>query len=114
MRYFLIFLFVIISRLSFGQDFVYPFIQASAMSFEDFIPKGWVVFDSASGDLNKDGKADLALVIQHKDSVAWVNDFGDTVLTNPRMLVVLFRDTAKRDIHWRNEAIRSFWCTMTG
>jgi len=95
MRHFLIFLFVIISRLSFGQDFVYPFIQASAMSFEDFIPKGWVVFDSASGDLNKDGKADLALVIQHKDSVVWVNDFGDTVLTNPRMLVVLFRGTGQ-------------------
>ncbi|MFN9958974.1 MAG: hypothetical protein ACK55I_38270, partial [bacterium] len=31
----------------------------------------------------------------HKDSVVWVNDFGDTVLTNPRMLVVLFRDTGQ-------------------
>ncbi|MGB4771263.1 MAG: hypothetical protein WBP58_07385 [Chitinophagaceae bacterium] len=92
MRYFLIFLFVIISRLSFGQDFVYPFIQASAMSFEDFIPRGWVVLDSTSGDLNKDGKADLALVIQLKDSMVRVNEFGDTVLTNPRILMVLFRD----------------------
>lgn len=92
MRYFLIFLFVIISRLSFGQDFVYPFIQASAMSFEDFIPRGWVVLDSTSGDLNKDGKADLALVIQLKDSMVRVNEFGDTVLTSPRILMVLFRD----------------------
>jgi hypothetical protein len=62
---------------------------------EQFIPKGWVLLDSASGDLSKDGKADLALVIQHKDSIIWVNDFGDTVLTNPRMLLVLFRDTGQ-------------------
>jgi hypothetical protein len=79
----------------FGQVFTYPDVRTSGNSMEQFIPEGWVVLDSTSGDLNKDGKADLALVIQHKDSVVWVNDFGDTVLTNPRMLVVLFRDAGQ-------------------
>ena len=50
------------------------------------------MLDSASGDLNRDGKADIAMVIQHEDSVLSVNGFGDTVLTNPRILLVLFRD----------------------
>lgn len=56
-----------------------------------FIPNGWVVLDNASGGINKDGQADIALVIQHKDSVLLVNGFGDAVLTKPRIIFVLFR-----------------------
>lgn len=95
MKFCIAILLACVNSPSFGQVFAYPDIRTSASSMEQFIPKGWVLLDSTSGDLSKDGKADLALVIQHKDSVAWVNDFGDTVLTNPRMLVVLFRDTGK-------------------
>lgn len=49
------------------------------------------MLDSAHGDLNKDGYRDVALVIQHKDSVV-LDKYSE--LTQPRMLLILFRDEA--------------------
>lgn len=36
----------------------------TAQSFKRFIPKGFVLLDSASGDLNKDGHKDLIMILK--------------------------------------------------
>ncbi|HRZ96477.1 MAG TPA: hypothetical protein P5084_02895 [Paludibacter sp.] len=90
-------LLTIISLLTFGfaigQDFSYPNINNQGKDINSFIPNGWILLDSTQGDLNKDNHNDLALIIQHKDSVTVIKkdfDFNDTVLTQPRILIVLF------------------------
>lgn len=78
--------------VSYGQDFSYPTIEAKRQSIIDFVPEGWTILDSAYGDLNKDGFRDAAIVIQHKDSISMVNSLDDTILTQPRMLLIVLKD----------------------
>lgn len=78
-----------------GQDFSYPIINSQGRDVNSFIPHGWTLLDSTQGDLNKDNHNDLALVIQHIDSVTILKndfDYTDTVLTQPRILIILFYD----------------------
>lgn len=78
-----------------AQSFTYPVIKQSGLSINDFIPKAWTILDSTSGDLNKDNLNDYALVLQHADSVTMVKTEDgeqDTVITQPRMLLILFKD----------------------
>ncbi|HEY8402251.1 MAG TPA: hypothetical protein VIK89_13375 [Cytophagaceae bacterium] len=69
-------------------------LKAEGKSLDDLIPKGWVLLDSAYGDLNKDGIKDLAFVIQDTNpSNLEFNDntFGnDTINLNPRILGIYF------------------------
>ena len=93
MRLQLLTIFILNFGSSFGQVFSYPTVNSYGQKFADFIPNGWTVLDSAKGDMNKDGKDDLALVIQFRDSVLiTIVEYGelDTVLTQPRMLLLAF------------------------
>ena len=56
------------------------------------MPISWTILDSAYGDLNKDGIKDATIILQHKDSVSVINDLQDTVLTQPRILIILFKN----------------------
>jgi hypothetical protein len=47
----------------------YPLIKNSAAILKDFIPAGWKLGDQAIGDLNNDGKADIAAIIEGPDIV---------------------------------------------
>jgi hypothetical protein len=94
MRYALIFFLTILFNVSHGQTFLYPAIKSNGQSIADFIPVGWSVLDSVYGDLNNDGLKDAAIILQHKDSVSIVNTSEDTVWTQPRILLVLFKNTA--------------------
>jgi hypothetical protein len=94
MRYTLIFFLTILFNVSYGQTFLYPAIKLNGQSITDFIPPGWSVLDSVYGDLNNDGLKDIAIILQHKDSVSLVNTLEDTVLTQPRILLILFKNTA--------------------
>jgi hypothetical protein len=91
MRYFLTLILTICFGVSYGQNFSYPSIKATGQSIIDFVPTGWTILDSAHGDLNNDGIKDAAIVIQHRDSVSLVNSLEDTILTKPRVLLVLFK-----------------------
>lgn len=82
-------LFVLTFGFAYGQDFLYPNINAQGKDVENFIPKGWMLLDSVQGDLNKDSYKDLVLVIQHIDSVM-LDEYAD--LAQPRMLLILFYD----------------------
>jgi hypothetical protein len=92
MRYTLIVILTILFNVSYGQFFLYPTIISNGQSINDFVPLGWKILDSAFGDLNKDGLKDAAIILQYKDSVSMVNNLEDTVLTQPRILLLLFKN----------------------
>lgn len=58
----------------------------------DYIPKGMVLFDKINGDLNKDGKADLVLMIKGTDKSMLVQDeYRGELDRNRRGIIVLFK-----------------------
>lgn len=68
--------------------------RAEASSASKWVPKGWKLIRSASGDLNKDGKDDTVLVLEQDDPAnRKPNDgLGSPVLNlNPRRLVILMK-----------------------
>jgi hypothetical protein len=84
-----------------AQDFaipevVYPGLPRQAGTAEGFVPPGWTLEVQASGDLNRDGKGDLILVIRQNDPDNVIRDFeglGEKPFdTNPRILAIAFRD----------------------
>lgn len=68
-------------------------------TLEPFVPEGWKAIALAEGDLNKDGIADAALVIEETNlnNFAANNEgFGPEVLNvNPRKMLVLFGNKEK-------------------
>jgi len=93
MQYFLTFILTIFFSVSYGQEFAYPQIKLNGQNINNFIPAGWTILDSIYGDLNKDGAKDAAVILQLKDNVPLVNSLEDTVLTQPRILVILFKNS---------------------
>ena len=56
----------------------------------DFIPKGYVLFEKYSGDLNNDNKKDYVLIIKNtKEEEIVENRFGDLVDRNRRGIIVI-------------------------
>lgn len=84
---------LISSTLCMGQNSV--IIETEGHSIEDFVPSDWKIIFSATGDLNKDNIDDAALVIQemNQKNIQFNDGLGiDTLDTNPRILIVLFKD----------------------
>ena len=80
------------------QAYVYPKIKETGFKITDFIPKGWALLDSATGDLNKDKTSDLAIAIEMRDSSLANNDneFHANDMWQPRILAILFQDSASK------------------
>lgn len=72
----------------------YPALAARGANAAAFVPAGWKLESSASGDLNGDGRADLAIVLRganRRNIVANPDGLGQNPFdTNPRILAVLF------------------------
>lgn len=99
MRRLLTIIFLFKCGFAFGQNFNYPEINGYGKNIIDFIPQNWTLLDSTRGDLNNDRSNDLAFIIQYRDSVSLIKreaDFIDTVITQPRILVVTFYDPATK------------------
>ena len=94
MRLLLTFISTLVISLSFGQNFSYPSISETGLTTRDFVPAGWTILDSAAGDLNRDKLNDAIIVLQYTDSLLLIKGevAEDSVLTQPRMLVILFRN----------------------
>ncbi len=75
-----------------ASDHVRPTIPASGARALDFVPTGWALEHEKQGDLNKDGKADLLLVLR-KDYKLDASNPDDFDPLN-RVLLVAFGDTA--------------------
>ncbi|TDQ08292.1 hypothetical protein [Pedobacter metabolipauper] len=75
-----------------------PVIPKSGSTLNSFIPKGWkIILQSSKGDLNKDGIADQAIVIENTDTANFLKNegFGAKKLNlNPRILLVLFKSNS--------------------
>jgi hypothetical protein len=99
MRLFLTFAFLFHFLCCFSQQgYVYPKIKESGYKISDFIPKGWTLLDTASGDLNKDSVSDLAIVIQLQDSslINDDNEFRAKDFWQPRILAIFFQDSVTK------------------
>lgn len=71
---------IFLPQMLFAQaEYSYLFIKIEGLTINDFLPWGWVCSDSARGDLNGDRIADIAFIIQSKDSFP-------TLHTNPLSL----------------------------
>jgi hypothetical protein len=80
------------SQITFSQEpdtsgkFVYPTINKYGKVLNDFSPKNWDITDTISGDLNKDGVDDFALIVVYKDSIKINNGYRF-----PRILLLVFK-----------------------
>lgn len=77
--------------------YVYPSVAQNGKTAADFVPTGWKIIGTAEGDLNHDGKPDVALVLQGNDEAyKWTNEgLGESeVDQNPRMLVIALAQPA--------------------
>ena len=94
MRLFLSFVLFFSFKLLFAQQVTYPTIDVKEATLQNAIPHGWLILDSATGDLNHDHLKDAVIILQHKDSVRILNADKDTVLTQPRILLILFKNVS--------------------
>jgi len=72
----------------------YPALPETGGTIFDFIPPGWVMEAKAEGDLNRDGRDDVAGVLRMRDPANMVDNpllGADPFDSNPRLLFVAFR-----------------------
>ncbi|WP_159992279.1 hypothetical protein [Roseomonas sp. 18066] len=73
-----------------------PRLVDQAATAQGFAPAGWALEEQATGDLNGDGRADLALVFHGQDPALIVENrdgLGERRLdTNPRLLALAFAE----------------------
>ncbi|BCY28946.1 hypothetical protein [Flavobacterium okayamense] len=69
------------------------FCQAQYQSVEDFIPNGYVLYDTIYGDLNKDKLDDCILIVKetYKENIV-TNRFDEIVDRNRRGIIILFKN----------------------
>ena len=63
-------------------------------SYKSFVPKNWTILEKVQGDLNQDGQADIALIIEDTNPDHFVANAGlgtDVLNTNERKLLVLLK-----------------------
>lgn len=63
-----------------------------ADNLSQFVPKGYVIFDTINGDLNKDSLEDIVLIIKGTDKSKFVkHEYRGELDRNRRGIVVLFK-----------------------
>nr|WP_198530103.1 hypothetical protein [Flavobacterium sp. Root935] len=69
----------------------------------DFVPKGYVIFDTIYGDLNKDGAEDCAIVIKGTDKSKVIkDDYRGQLDRNRRGIIVLFNKNNSYELAVKN------------
>ena len=59
---------------------------------KEFVPNGYTLFQQYKGDLNKDGKPDVVLMIKGTEESKWVDDeYRGRLDRNRRGLIILFK-----------------------
>jgi hypothetical protein len=74
--------------------FATPVFSAPPNTFSAWVPKGWKLIATATGDLNRDGIEDAALVLEQTNPANLVSNesLGASFLNlNPRRLLILFK-----------------------
>ena len=69
----------------------------------DFIPEGYVVFETMYGDLNKDGSDDCVLIIKGTENIQIINDeYLGQIDRNRRGIIVLFNSNQHYELALQN------------
>lgn len=69
----------------------------------DFLPKGYIVFETIYGDLNKDGIDDCVLIIKGTDTSKIVTDiYRGKLDRNRRGIIVLFEKNGQYELAMKN------------
>lgn len=80
--------------LSFNSILLSQEIPSFGKSVKDFVPKEWKIYEQVEGDLNKDKKADIVLIIENTntDNTYFNDGMGSSEINlNPRYLLVLLK-----------------------
>lgn len=76
--------------------FVFFFLALNTFAqkdFADFIPKNYTLHEGITGDLNKDGREDIVLIIKATDKKAIVKDEHDRIVNrNRRGIIILLKE----------------------
>jgi hypothetical protein len=91
-KLFFIFAFLFATGISYAQKFTYPVIQSSGKTLTEFIPSKWFIKDSAQGDLNGDKAAEIAAVLEYKDTIMEPRPDGYKNEGAPRILIILLKN----------------------
>lgn len=98
MKKLLPFLIMLLTTKGFGQH-----IQEHNPS--DFLPKGYVIFEKANGDLNKDGIDDCVLIIKGTDKSKIVAENQKLLDRNRRGIIILFKQKDHYEL-----AVKNYTC----
>ena len=71
-------------------------LQNDRLKYQAYIPEKYVLFEAVEGDLNKDAKNDLVLIVKSTDPKQWVMDeYRGKLDRNRRGLIVLLNENGK-------------------
>jgi len=90
LKWFLIFLFSLITTEIFAQEISYPNIVTESNSINGFIPKGWRILNIQKGNLDKDGIEDCAFIIETVKSYKAFLYEDKNIEYRPRILAIIF------------------------
>jgi hypothetical protein len=80
--------------LTWGQaPFAFPQFGSKVVGVSAFLSARWGLKDSVSGDLNGDGRPDMAVVLEYADTVTELRPDSIENTGKPRILLVLLRDS---------------------
>ena len=65
---------------------IFPALPKYAKRLEDFVPKGWKIKDTVTGDLNQDKAADIAMILECRRRIEEHRED-----THPRILMIAFK-----------------------
>jgi hypothetical protein len=84
-----------------------PPLPTSATTAAGFVPPGWTLERSVQGDLNRDGKPDIAAVLKGADPncIVHIDGISTPLDTNPRVLLVAFGQAGGYRLHLANKAV---------
>src|SRR5690606_26402527 len=101
MKKFYSILFLGIHSLVFSQE-----IPHTGKNLNDFVPENWKITEQSEGDLNKDNKKDVVLIIENTDSsnIFQNESLGSPEINlNPRYLLVIFKTENGYDLKELNK-----------
>jgi hypothetical protein len=84
------------------------FAASDTSAYSKFIPQGWKILETATGDLNRDGQIDAALIIQQNNpnNIKSHDGLGsDRLNLNPRKLLVLFKTAQGNQLMTENYSL---------
>ncbi|AZI27041.1 hypothetical protein EA772_17505 [Pedobacter sp. G11] len=99
MKIFNFFMLMLFVQVGFAQKtFLFPKVKPSGSSVEQLTPNNWTVIETTTGDLNGDGRDDVAVIYESDKITDEARTYGDNnseiikETQKPRILAIYFKD----------------------